>query len=102
MKDNTVTADNTVPVPCTTWASPPGSVAVLFGANKGRVASQPGVAKATVVKTALTGAELVLDARMGEQQRPAQVTSGLLGRLQPGRSGLTKQRSNKQAGAVCA
>jgi hypothetical protein len=62
------------------------SGAVLFGANKGRVASQPGVAKATVVKTALTGAVLVLNARMGEQQRPAQVTSGLLGRLQPGRS----------------
>ena len=117
--------------------------AVLLGANKGRVASQQGVAQATVVKTALTGAALaatawsralgakldqagevsveggtdsttatpedvakaqrqlkvlqwvipvltgavlVLNARMGEQQRPAQVTSGLLGRLRPGRA----------------
>jgi hypothetical protein len=117
--------------------------AVLLGANKGRVASQQGVAKATVVKTALTGAALaatawsralgakldqagevpveggtdpsgdtpqdvvkaqrqlkvlqwvipaltgavlVLNARMGEQQRPAQVTGGLLGRLRPGRA----------------
>jgi hypothetical protein len=116
---------------------------VLLGANKGRVASQQGVAKATVVKTALTGAALaatawsralgakldeagevpveggtepsgdtpedvakaqrqlkvlqwvipaltgavlVLNARMGEQQRPAQVTGGLLGRLRPGRA----------------
>jgi hypothetical protein len=117
--------------------------AVLLGANKGRVASQQGVAQATVVKTtltgaalaatawsralgaklneagevpveggtdpsidtpedvakaqrqlkvlqwlipALTGAVLVLNARMGEQQRPAQVTGGMLGRLRPGRS----------------
>jgi hypothetical protein len=117
--------------------------AVLLGANKGRVASQQGVARATVVKTvltgaalaatawsralgakldeagevpveggtepsgdtpedvakaqrqlkvlqwvipALTGAVLVLNARMGEQQRPAQVTGGLLGRLRPGRA----------------
>jgi hypothetical protein len=117
--------------------------AVLLGANKGRLASQPGVARATVVKTALTGAALaatawsralgaklneagevpveggtdpsgdtpedvaraqrqlkvlqwvipaltgavlVLNARMGEQQRPAQVTGGLLGRLRPGRA----------------
>ena len=117
--------------------------AVLLGANKGRVASQPGVAQATVAKTALTGAALaatawsralgaklneagevpveggtdpsidtpedvakaqrqlkvlqwvipaltgavlVLNARMGEQQRPAQVTGGLLGRLRPGRA----------------
>jgi hypothetical protein len=117
--------------------------AVLLGANKGRVASQQGVARATVVKTALTGAALaatawsralgaklneagevpvdggtdpsidtpedvakaqrqlkvlqwvipaltgavlVLNARMGEQQRPAQVTGGLLGRLRPGRA----------------
>jgi hypothetical protein len=60
--------------------------AVLLGANKGRVASQPGVAKATVVKTALTGAVLVLNARMGEQQRPAQATGGLLGRLRPRRA----------------
>jgi hypothetical protein len=116
---------------------------VLLGANKGRVASQQGVAQATVVKTALTGAALaatawsralgakldeagevsveggtdpssdtpedvakaqrqlkvlqwvipaltgavlVLNARMGEQQRPAQVTGGLLGRLRPGRT----------------
>jgi hypothetical protein len=117
--------------------------AVLLGANKGRVASQQGVARATVVKTALTGAALaatawsralgakldqagdvsveggtdastdtpedvakaqrqlkvlqwvipaltgavlVLNARMGEQQRPAQVTGGLRGRLRPGRA----------------
>jgi hypothetical protein len=117
--------------------------AMLLGANKGRVASQQGVAQATVVKTALTGAALaatawsralgaklseagevpveggtdpsndtpedvakaqrqlrvlqwvipaltgavlVLNARMGEQQRPAQVTGGLLGRLRPGRA----------------
>ena len=116
---------------------------ILLGANKGRVASQQGVAQATVVKTALTGAALaatawsralgakldeagevpveggtdpsgdtpedvakaqrqlkvlqwvipaltgavlVLNARMGEQQRPAQVTGGLLGRLRPGRA----------------
>jgi hypothetical protein len=114
---------------------------VLLGANKGRVASQQGVASATVIKTALTaaalaatawsralgakldeagevpveggtdpsgdtpedvakaqrqlkvlqwvipaltGAMLVLNARMGEQQRPAQVSGGLLGRLRPG------------------
>jgi hypothetical protein len=117
--------------------------AVLLGANKGRVASQQGVAQATVVKTALTGAALaatawsralgaklneagevpveggtepsgdtpeevakvqrqlkvlqwvipaltgavlVLNARMGEQQRPAQVSGGLLGRLRPARA----------------
>jgi hypothetical protein len=117
--------------------------AVLLGANKGRVASQQGVAQATVVKTALTGAALaatawsrvlgaklneagevpveggtdpsidtpedvakaqrqlkvlqwvipaltgavlVLNARMGEQQRPAQVSGGLRGRLRPGRA----------------
>ena len=36
--------------------------AVLLGANKGRVASQQGVAKATVVKTALTGAALAATA----------------------------------------
>jgi hypothetical protein len=117
--------------------------AVLLGANKGRVASQQGVAQATVVKTALTGAALaatawsralgaklneagevpveggtdpsgdtpedvakaqrqlkvlqwvipaltgavlVLNARMGEQQRPAQITGGLLGRLRPRRA----------------
>jgi hypothetical protein len=117
--------------------------AVLLGANKGRVGSQQGVARATVVKTALTGAALaatawsralgakldqagevpveggtdpggdtpedvakvqrqlkvlqwvipaltgavlILNARMGEQQRPAQVSGGLLGRLRPGRA----------------
>jgi hypothetical protein len=117
--------------------------AVLLGANKGRLASQQGVASATVIKTALTGAALaatawsralgakldqagevpveggtdpsgdtpedvakaqrqlrvlqwvipaltgavlVLNARMGEQQRPAQVSGGLLGRLRPGRA----------------
>jgi hypothetical protein len=116
---------------------------ILLGANKGRVASQQGVAQATVVKTALTGAALaatawsralgakldeagevpveggtdpsidtpedvakaqrqlrllqwvipaltgavlVLNARMGEQQRPTQATSGLLSRLRPGRA----------------
>jgi hypothetical protein len=116
---------------------------VLLGANKGRVASQQGVASATVAKTALTaaalaatawsralgakldeagevpveggtdpggetpedvakaqrqlkvlqwvipaltGAMLVVNARMGEQQRPAQVSGGLLGRLRPGRA----------------
>ena len=117
--------------------------AVLLAANKGRVAGQQGVAQATVVKTALTGAALaatawsralgakldqagevpveggtdpggdtpedvakaqrqlkvlqwlipaltgavlVDNARMGEQQRPAQVTSGLLSRLRAGRT----------------
>ena len=35
---------------------------------------------------ALTGAVLVVNARMGEQQRPAQVAGGLLGRLRPGRA----------------
>jgi hypothetical protein len=117
--------------------------AVLLAANKGRLASQQGVAQATLVKTALTGAALaatawsralgaklneagevpveggtepsgdtpqdvattqrrlkllqwvipaltgavlVLNARMGEQQRPTQVTGGLLGRLRPGRA----------------
>jgi len=120
-----------------------GGGVVLLGANKGRVASQQGVASATVVKTALTaaalaatawsralgakldqagevpveggtdpggetpedvakaqrqlkvlqwvipaltGAILVVNARMGEQQRPAQVSGGLLGRLRPGRA----------------
>jgi ankyrin repeat protein len=115
--------------------------AVLLAANKGRLASQQGVAQATVIKTALTGAALaatawsralgakleeagevpveggtdpssttpedvakaqrqlkvlqwvipaltgavlILNARMGEQQRPAQVAGGLLGRLGPG------------------
>jgi hypothetical protein len=33
----------------------------------------------------LTGAVLVLNARMGEQQRPAQVSKGLVRRLLPGR-----------------
>jgi hypothetical protein len=33
----------------------------------------------------LTGAVLVVNARMGEQQRPSQVTTGLLRRLLPGR-----------------
>jgi len=35
---------------------------------------------------ALTGAVLVVNVRMGEQQRPAQVTGGLLGRLRPRRA----------------
>jgi ankyrin repeat protein len=117
--------------------------AVLLAANKGRLASQQGVAQATVIKTALTGAALaatawsralgarldqageipveggtdpssttpedvakaqrqlkvlqwvipaltgavlILNARMGEQQRPAQVAGGLLGRLGLGRA----------------
>ena len=34
---------------------------------------------------ALTGAVLVVNARMGEQQRPAQVTRGLFRRLVPRR-----------------
>jgi hypothetical protein len=34
---------------------------------------------------ALTGAVLVVNARMGEQQRPTQVTQGVLRRLLPGR-----------------
>jgi hypothetical protein len=34
---------------------------------------------------ALTGAVLVVNARMGEQQRPAQVSKGLVARLLPGR-----------------
>ncbi len=34
----------------------------------------------------LTGAMLIVNARMGEQQRPAQVSGGLLGRLRPGRA----------------
>jgi hypothetical protein len=115
---------------------------ILLGANKGRVTSQQGVAQATVVKTALTGAALaatawsralgakldqagevpvedgtepsgdtpqdvakaqrqlkvlqwvipaltgavlVVNARMGEQQRPTQVSKGLVQRLLPGR-----------------
>jgi hypothetical protein len=33
---------------------------------------------------ALTGAVLMVNARMGGQQRPAQVTGGLLRRLRPG------------------
>jgi hypothetical protein len=33
----------------------------------------------------LTGALVVASARMGEQQRPAQVTGGLMRRLLPGR-----------------
>jgi hypothetical protein len=33
----------------------------------------------------LTGAVLVVNARMGEQQRPAQVSKGLVGQLFPGR-----------------
>ena len=32
----------------------------------------------------LTGAVLVVNARMGEQQRPTQVTGGLVRRLLPG------------------
>jgi hypothetical protein len=32
----------------------------------------------------LTGAMLIVNARMGEQQRPAQVTGGLSQRLLPG------------------
>jgi len=117
--------------------------AVLLASNKGRLASQQGVGRATAVKAALTGAALaatawsralgakldeagevpveggtdpsaetpedvaraqrqlkvlqwaipaltgavlIVNARMGEQQRPAQVAGGLLGRLRPGRA----------------
>jgi hypothetical protein len=116
--------------------------AVLTAANKGRLASQQGVATTSTVKTALTvaalgttayarvlgrkleragdvpveggttpnpstpdevaraqrqltalqwvipvltGAVLIVNARMGEQQRPTQVTKGLVRRLLPGR-----------------
>jgi hypothetical protein len=116
--------------------------AVLTGANKGRLASQQGVAATSTIKTALTvaalgttayarvlgkkleragdipveagttpnpatpeevaraqrqltalqwvipaltGALVVISARMGEQQRPTQVTTGLVRRLLPGR-----------------
>jgi len=38
----------------------------------------------------LAGVVLVVNARMGEQQRPAPLTGGLLGRLQPGTSRLTR------------
>ena len=34
---------------------------------------------------ALTGGLLIINARMGEQQRPTQITKGLVGRLLPGR-----------------
>jgi hypothetical protein len=34
----------------------------------------------------LAGVVLVVNARMGEQPRPAPLTGGLLGRLQPGRA----------------
>ena len=33
----------------------------------------------------LTGAMLILNARMGEQQRPTQVSGGMFRRLLPGR-----------------
>jgi hypothetical protein len=116
--------------------------AVLTGVNKGRLAGQQGVARASTAKAALTvaalgttgyarllgkkleragdvpveggttpdpatpedvaraqrqltalqwvipvltGAVLVINARMGEQQRPTQVTKGVLRRLLPGR-----------------
>ena len=116
--------------------------AVLLAANKGRVATQQGVAQATTVKTTLTvlalgatawsralgaklnqagevpveggtdpstdtsedvakaqqqlkylqwgiplltGAILVVNARIGEQQRPTQVSGGVFRRLLPGR-----------------
>ena len=36
--------------------------------------------------TTLAGVVLVVNARMGERQRPAPLTGGLLGRLQPGRA----------------
>jgi hypothetical protein len=59
--------------------------AVLTGADKSRLVGQQGVARAqrqlTVLQwviPVLTGAVLVVDARMGEQQRPTQVTQGLL------------------------
>src|SRR4029450_4955216 len=50
----------------------------------------------------LPGALLALNARMGEQQRPAQVSGGLLGRLRPGRAAcpgsLAAARFTKEAG----
>jgi hypothetical protein len=135
--------DRWTPVNLAGIAAHLGGGAVLLATNKGRVASQQGVAQVTVVKTALTGAALaatawsralgakldeagevpveggtdssgdtptdvakaqrqlkvlqwvipaltgavlVVNARMGEQQRPAQVSGGLLGRLRPGRA----------------
>jgi PRC-barrel domain len=38
------------------------------------------------VSPALTGAVVIFNARMGEQQRPTQVSGGLLGRFRPGRA----------------
>ena len=55
---------------------PCGRRAVLLGANKGRLASQQAVARATVVKTALTGAALA-----------ATAWSRALGASRPGRRG---------------
>jgi hypothetical protein len=50
---------------------------------QGRTMVDPAGDKLQWVIPALTRAVLVLNARMGEQQRPAQVTGGL-GRLRPG------------------
>ena len=68
-----------------------GDVPVEGGATP-NTATPDGVTRAQRQLTALqwmipllTGAVLVVNARMGEQQRPAQVTKGLLGRLLPGR-----------------
>jgi hypothetical protein len=47
--------------------------------------SQRRLAMLQWVIPALTGAVLVVNARMGEQQRPAQVTRGMIRRLLPGR-----------------
>ena len=101
-----MTADNTVSrslhdLGLATWFG--GSLMGAVGLNGAAAAAEGGtdprgdtpedVAKAQRqlkvlqrVIPALTGAVLVLNARMGEQQRPAQVSSGLLGRLRPGRA----------------
>ena len=47
---------------------------------------------------ALTGAVLVVNARMGEQQRPAQVALGMVRRLLPGRSAPVSRRRRKRPG----
>jgi hypothetical protein len=52
---------------------------------RGEVPVQGGKTPAsTPAEDMATGAVLVVNARMGGQQRPAQVTGGLLGRLRPG------------------
>src|ERR671910_725755 len=70
--------------------------AVLVGANKGRVASQQGVAQATVVKTALTGAALAATAwsRALGAKLDAAGEGSVEGGTEPRRG--TPQRPNKQ------